>query len=744
MKKKLLKRMLAIQPSDEILAKAAADVPVWEKNWRGKECDHYQYDYYMSCKISDGILMAAFFPVRSLRLGGLKPIYGVFIDKGARKFITWDENYEKWRNSKLDRLEWSGCGYAGKVYVSEQDNEQMKAFLGVSQNGYRGILEFQEDIRWAQLQKRHKKETDPWDAVMGQVPSCPDDWNAWVDKYGIPQNYIFYEYSRKKKKEGYCSWCEKKVPIENPRHNQEGTCPCCGNKIQFKAIGKMAGYFQTERKEVHLVQRCGNGIVVRMFEARRIYRKESYENPELVCNEERRIVYDSGLKAMPFYYGRYKNITFRWIQGVKVRYGPFGYYYRVDYTGRVYPKTLPDLENKELKCTGFGEMLRWKGEIEPEKYLNAWRRIPVLEQLVKAGLNHMAEDIIAGNFNLKVSEGAELAKRLGIDKMRMKRLRKQNGGCSLFEWLQYEKQNGICFPDTVYQYFVQNQITPAEIGFIEDRMSLVQIMNYLVRQEKLADRKPKEMLSTWTDYLFMAERLHMDVQWSRIYRPKNLVESHDEAVKRCGGVGIIKRAREILKAYPDVERIYASIKEKYEYTDKKYQIVVPKTVEEILVEGKELGHCLSWSDVYFSRIQWKESFIVFLRNKKNPEKSYYTLEIEPDGTARQKRTVGDNQNSDLEAAMGFIRKWQRNLQKKLTEEDILLAKESARLRAEELKELREKKARINHGYLKGQYLADILEADLMEAARCAKEDEPVKEEETAKEKELSGALPKAA
>ena len=34
-----------------------------------------------------------------------------------------------------------------------------------------------------------------------------------------------------------------------------------------------------------------------------------------------------------------------------------------------------------------------------------------------------------------------------------------------------------------------------------------------------------------------------------------------------------------------------------------------------------------------------------------------TPEVEPDGTIRQKRTVGDRQNKDLEDAVVFLRKW---------------------------------------------------------------------------------------
>ena len=69
--------------------------------------------------------------------------------------------------------------------------------------------------------------------------------------------------------------------------------------------------------------------------------------------------------------------------------------------------------------------------------------------------------------------------------------------------------------------------------------------------------------------------------------------------------------------------------------------------------------------------------------------------------------------------MIFLRKWQEEIQKRLTLEDYRLAKESSRLRVEEFKKLREEKAKIWHGHLQGQLLADVLERDLMEAVRSA-------------------------
>ena len=156
-------------------------------------------------------------------------------------------------------------------------------------------------------------------------------------------------------------------------------------------------------------------------------------------------------------------------------------------------------------------------------------------------------------------------------------------------------------------------------------------------------------------------------------------------------------------------------KEKYEFEDKEYRIVVPERVEDIMYEGLALGHCAHSSEVYYDRIENRESCIMFLRKAEEPDKPYYTLEVEPDGTIRQKRTVGDRQNKDLEDAMVFLRKWQEEIQKRLTLEDFRLARESSRLRVEELKKLRENKTKIWNGTLRGQFLADVLEADLMEA-----------------------------
>lgn len=210
--------------------------------------------------------------------------------------------------------------------------------------------------------------------------------------------------------------------------------------------------------------------------------------------------------------------------------------------------------------------------------------------------------------------------------------------------------------------------------------------------------KSKEILSTWSDYLSMAERLHMDTHDAIIYRVRKLRQRHDELVEQCRLKELSLQAEDVLEDYPHINQIYAKIKEKYEYADKEYSIVAPNCIEDILQEGQNLHHCLRGSDRYWERIERNESYIFFLRRSDRPEKSYYTLEIEP----------------DIEDATKFLRKWQREISKRLTHRERKLAKTSRILREKEFQEMREKQLVIHTGELSGQLLVDVLTADLLE------------------------------
>ncbi len=727
MRKEELRRLRRLYATPAMMRRAGMDVPVLKarKNqWRRKDLYEYRYGIYMRCQVLQGILKVAFFLTEPMRMGSNRPAYELYINGETGEFATWDVCLEKWRTAKVDMLDWPEYAWNSGRYINPEGNRNIKRYLNTEHGGYKGILEWQQSVRKEELRQKHKRETEPWDLDMDQIPALPKDWERWVDKHAVTQNYIFYSYSRKGAEKGYCSWCEKDVPISKPRHNQYGTCRCCGRKVQYKARGK-AGGFRTEDEHAYLIQKCEEGFAVREFLCGRNYEKGKYESPHLRHSEIRRVIYSRGLHRKVYYYGLYRNDYYRWI-GTREeprlqRRGYYDYTYYESYEGEVYRRTLPSLARGELKRTGLPEIVRSVGRVDPEGYMEKLRRYPQYEQFAKAGLGRLVIDSIKSHESEleKCREIKDMAKALKIDRARMKRLRDSGGGMRFLRWLQHEKEMDTIYPDEMIRYFEECGIVPKDIAEMRERMSERRIYNYLRRQSRICGREPKELIQTWEDYICMANRLKMDTRMESVYKPKDLREAHDEAVKLSGGGEIAKRAGKIAEAFPDIERIYEEIREKYEYEGGKYCIVVPERIEDIIHEGRVLGHCLDRSDIYFERIQKRESYIVFLRKVEEPDKPYYTLEIEPGGAARQKRTYGDNQNKDFEEAKTFIRNWQQEVQKRLTKDDERMAEISRKLRVEEFRELRAEKKKIWHGKLAGRLLADVLEEDLMEVERIA-------------------------
>lgn len=137
----------------------------------------------------------------------------------------------------------------------------------------------------------------------------------------------------------------------------------------------------------------------------------------------------------------------------------------------------------------------------------------------------------------------------------------------------------------------------------------------------------------------------------------------------------------------------------------------------ILQESKFLDHCIQRGTRYFERISVRESYIFFLRKKSDPNTPWYTLEVEPGGTVRQKRSYSNDQYADLEDAKPFIEEWQQVVQGRMTASEISFAKQSKEIRAQEFAELKENGNIIRTGANAGKLLVDELMHDLMEVEK---------------------------
>ncbi|MBQ9550220.1 MAG: PcfJ domain-containing protein, partial [Lachnospiraceae bacterium] len=310
------------------------------------------------------------------------------------------------------------------------------------------------------------------------------------------------------------------------------------------------------------------------------------------------------------------------------------------------------------------------------------------------------------------SEETSLHKNLKLDKMRLKRLKAMNGGRGELCWLQHEKEMNTVWPDEMIRLFSDTGYDAYTFNFAPEQMTYPQIWEYLKKQYRLYGYTWDYTLACWRDYLNMAEKLKIPLNIERNYKPKDVRLAHNEARDILQGKDIEEEAKKINRKWRKLNKVYPKL-EKYEYSDTTYQIIAPKSTKDIVREGMILKHCVHTCDYYFQRMTSDETYILFLRKASEPNSPYYTLEVEPSGNIRQKRTTGDRQNKDFEEARRFLAKWQRAIQKRLTKEEKALGKKSNALRIKELKELRKNGNRVWHGVLQGQLLADVLEADFM-------------------------------
>ena len=374
------------------------------------------------------------------------------------------------------------------------------------------------------------------------------------------------------------------------------------------------------------------------------------------------------------------------------------------------------IEKEELKKSGLIEIARSRMLINADDYLRCEKYNTAIEKLVKIGMLKMAVDMIESSYNPRLlkEDETKLYKLLQIDKARLKRLKEMNGGIVHLKWIQLEKKENTLYEDCTIRYFADAGISFERLGFISKNMSYLQIHYYLKKQEKVTGERLSKLLITWSDYLNMAKKAKMDTSKEMVYKPKDLKEAHAEVILLLEEKNIQKQAEELNKKWPKVGEVCESLS-KYEYQGERYCIVAPKGITDIIKEGTSLKHCIHTCDFYFDRIERRESYLLFLRWKERPDTPYYTLEVEPSGNIRQKRTLGDNQNADFQEAVGFLKKWQKEIKKRLTKEEEELAAVSDELRRQNYKQIREEKKIVWHGKLAGKLLADVLENDFMEA-----------------------------
>ena len=310
-----------------------------------------------------------------------------------------------------------------------------------------------------------------------------------------------------------------------------------------------------------------------------------------------------------------------------------------------------DTDGTECEKSALVGYLKAEGALYPTEYLKVWLKHPNVENLITAGYEDILQSTIHNatgcfksyyreNFEIKKVEAVLQLKKvrpidiLGIDPEDV--LIAKSGG---IERLQFYKQIKKCYgvklneeqlaicKDQVFMNI--NELISLAKGYGHD-MHVVRLINYLKAQgdaQKEHYDKSLVKASYMTDYLKMLYKVYNCLPKELIY-PKDLKKAHDEIQERVSEIENAAVDKAIKARAADLAR-FIFIDE-----DSGLMIRPAGSHKEFVTEGKKLNHCVARYAEDHSR---GITNIFFIRHTAEPDKPYFTLELD-----RELKTVKQN------------------------------------------------------------------------------------------------------
>ncbi len=291
---------------------------------------------------------------------------------------------------------------------------------------------------------------------------------------------------------------------------------------------------------------------------------------------------------------------------------------------------VPDLTGTTGERTGLVEYIENHGDF-PVTYLKSWSLNHNLENIIKSDFGNIVtgffDNIINENIQYEIfpTEYIDDFSRLGIDIE--KESPRKMFGMSRNEFAEFCKTI-----ETVGEAETFNLVKDSGIGLSDFKriykkygptiLASWRKKAYQIRLEKIDRYLQKQNLDNktgfelWIDYFnFLNENEINDVIF-----PKNLRKAHN----RITATKNLIKNREVNSKFKKVFEKYKGL----EWSDGELAVFLPQNQEELIEEGRVLNHCVGR---YVEEHSQGQRIIFFVRHKKRPERSYYTLNISFEG-----------------------------------------------------------------------------------------------------------------
>ena len=283
------------------------------------------------------------------------------------------------------------------------------------------------------------------------------------------------------------------------------------------------------------------------------------------------------------------------------------------------------------------------------RYMSEFIKYPAIEILEKSGFENIVLGRAAGSkskyMNLRAKD---LRKILKVDGADVKRLRKQEPSIAFLEkmhqirklapWAKIEDVEEL---DGILGRYIQS----TKMQLIEAHADISKVMARLL--EEVRATGDTITLGDYADYLEAVNMLGIRLDKKTLY-PHNFMDAHDETVAEA----------EMMKGKIESANF---VRFQKEITGMNGPFILgpllirpAKNPQELNRESRALNHCVR---TYAERVARGQTSILFIRRTEEPEKPYYTLEL--DCTGRVVQCRGDHNRSYPDDVAIFIKEWMK-------------------------------------------------------------------------------------
>ena len=430
--------------------------------------------------------------------------------------------------------------------------------------------------------------------------------------------------------------------VEEPREGQTGICPLCGAHGEYKCQGKVKGYHSKSIKLFLGQKYKERGMVLRYMEVTKEWRlglisgkngTEMYNSSEELSGVEIARAYFEPGKELQIDYHKHS------CYDGKDFWDDCNLYGNANITIREAPileETYQEMEGTIFQYSALKEYVAAVREVNPIDYFKQYQQTPQIEVLTKLGLIGVVKELVRYRYGIVTDQDARRPDEfLGIRKERVKQLIAAKGDLGLLKTMQLEKWIQQVWTGEQIEHLTETGLGRGQVEVATRYMSLQKLLNRIEKYSgceygtkcSSAEQKIRSTAITYTDYLSMRQSLGYDLSNTVYQYPRDLQAAHDEMVLESHKEEIDKRLVEVAMRFPNIQSRYRELRKKYFYEDEEYLIRPARSAEEITMEGRILHHCVG-RDTYLERHDRGESYILMLRDKKQPERPYITVEID--------------------------------------------------------------------------------------------------------------------